>query len=265
MRTLLTAPVVVDGNANPNEDLAYPGTVATLGSDADGNQLTYSIVTPPNHGTLTMNAAGTFTYTPNADFSGADQFEFMANDGTDDSEAGTFFLNVNPVDDGLKLTMPSATTQVARNSTPVRIDPAATIADVDTAVNYANTQIRAVITAGNSNGDHQKGRVILTVQNQTSGAYTVEVIGSKIFYNGTRVGSYTGGIFGRALVVKFNTDATEAAVNAVMKQISMQASKKASSFVTTSGANSGIGIRLVNVTVSAGGQKASAVKVLSVI
>lgn len=63
-RTLLTAPVVVDGSGNPNEDLAFPGTVATLGSDAEDDPLTYEAVATPTHGTLTFNATGVFTYTP---------------------------------------------------------------------------------------------------------------------------------------------------------------------------------------------------------
>ena len=35
----------------------------------------------PGHGTLTLNADGTYTYTPDADFNGTDSFTYRAVDG----------------------------------------------------------------------------------------------------------------------------------------------------------------------------------------
>ncbi len=49
-------------------------------TDADGDALSYSIVTPPAHGTLT-GTAPRVTYTPNVGFTGSDSFSFKANDG----------------------------------------------------------------------------------------------------------------------------------------------------------------------------------------
>lgn len=270
-RTLLTAPTVIDGYGTPTEDQAYPGTVALLGSDADGNTLTYKVVSNVTHGTLTFSANGVFSYTSSLDYNGPDSFTFEANDGTDDSNVGTFFLTVNPVNDPLKLAFPSGVAQVPRNSSPVRIDPAAVVGDVDTPIDYANTQIRALISTGNSPGDTQKGRVILTVQNQEPGPFAVTVKGTNIYYNGSTspIATFSGGSLGRALVIKFRNTATLESVNAVLKQISLQASKKATSLAVT--ASSGgitvttFGSRLVDVTVSAGGQKVLATKQVSII
>ena len=36
----------------------------------------------PSHGTLTLNANGSFTYTPAANFNGSDSFTYRASDGT---------------------------------------------------------------------------------------------------------------------------------------------------------------------------------------
>lgn len=262
-RTLLTAPVVIDGSGNPNEDLAFPGTVATLGSDAEDDPLTYKAVATPTHGTLTFNATGVFSYTPSLNYSGPDSFTFVANDGTSDSNVGTYTLTVSPVDDGMKLVFPSGIPQVSRNSSPVRIDPAAIVADVDTAVDYANAQIRALISSGNTNGDYQKGRVGLKVLSQGDGPGLVNVVGTNIYYDGgvTPIATFTGGTLGRSLVIKFRSAATEQSVNAVLKQISLVASKKA----TSNTVNGQVGIRLVDVTVSAGGQKTLATKSVSVI
>src|SRR5207249_1830661 len=53
---------------------------AVLANDSDANQdpLTASLVTGPAHGTLALNPDGTFSYTPNANFSGQDAFTYRA-------------------------------------------------------------------------------------------------------------------------------------------------------------------------------------------
>jgi hypothetical protein len=48
-----------------------------------------------SHGTLTLNADGSFTYTPAAGYSGSDSFTYVANDGTVDSSIATVNLTIN--------------------------------------------------------------------------------------------------------------------------------------------------------------------------
>jgi len=63
-------------------------------TDADGNALTLSVVAPPAHGTLGAISGGSVTYTPAANYSGADQFTYKASDGKADSGAATAKLTV---------------------------------------------------------------------------------------------------------------------------------------------------------------------------
>ena len=56
-------------------------------SDADNDTLMAELVTLPTNGTATINADGTFTYTPNAGFFGFDEFTFRVTDGMDPSDA----------------------------------------------------------------------------------------------------------------------------------------------------------------------------------
>ncbi|PYQ77363.1 MAG: hypothetical protein DMG04_00635, partial [Acidobacteria bacterium] len=71
----------------------------TLGAtDVDGDTLTYAIVTPPAHGTLS-GTAPTVTYTPTANYNGPDTFTFKANDGTVDSNVATVSITVTAVND----------------------------------------------------------------------------------------------------------------------------------------------------------------------
>ena len=57
-------------------------TPGVLGNDTDRDSpsLTAQVVTGPAHGTLVLNANGSFTYTPNAGFFGADEFTYAARD-----------------------------------------------------------------------------------------------------------------------------------------------------------------------------------------
>jgi VCBS repeat-containing protein len=93
------APVAADDTATTNEDTPITIAVLTNDTDVDGDALTPSVVTGPAHGTLTANPDGTFTYTPDANYHGADSFTYKANDGTVDSNTATVNITVNSVND----------------------------------------------------------------------------------------------------------------------------------------------------------------------
>jgi hypothetical protein len=93
------APVAQDGAASGDEGTDIGGTL--VASDVDSALLTFGLVNQPANGTVVVNADGTFVYTPNANFSGADSFTFLANDGQANSNLATVALAVNPVANGL--------------------------------------------------------------------------------------------------------------------------------------------------------------------
>jgi len=68
-------------------------------TDVEGNPLTAILVAGPQHGTLSLDADGSFVYTPAADFHGADAFTYKVNDGFEDSNEATVTITVHPVDD----------------------------------------------------------------------------------------------------------------------------------------------------------------------
>ena len=74
-------------SGSTNEDTTLNGSVVC--TDAQANTLSYSVVTQPTHGTLTLNADGSFTYTPAANYNGPDSFTYKANDGSLDSNVAT--------------------------------------------------------------------------------------------------------------------------------------------------------------------------------
>src|SRR5207244_6335656 len=64
-----------------------------------GDTFSTVLVSGPTHGSLTLNASGSFTYTPAANYNGSDSFTYKANDGTTDSNVATVTLTINPVND----------------------------------------------------------------------------------------------------------------------------------------------------------------------
>ncbi len=96
------APVAVNDSFAATEDTplgaAAPGVLGG-DSDADGDVLTAAVVTGPAHGTLLLNANGSFTYTPAANYNGSDYFTYKVNDGQVDSNVATVTLTIAAVND----------------------------------------------------------------------------------------------------------------------------------------------------------------------
>jgi VCBS repeat-containing protein len=97
-----SAPVAGDDAFATDEDtpLSEPAPgVLVNDSDADLDPLTAVLETDVTNGILTLNADGSFTYTPNPDFNGVDSFTYRANDGLQDGNIATVTITVNPVND----------------------------------------------------------------------------------------------------------------------------------------------------------------------
>lgn len=84
------APLVVD---------AAEGVLAN-DFDLEGDVLTATLLNTAANGSLTLNADGSFSYTPDPDFVGVDQFTYQVNDGLGDSRPTTVTIlvgNAKPV------------------------------------------------------------------------------------------------------------------------------------------------------------------------
>ncbi|MEE8311746.1 MAG: tandem-95 repeat protein, partial [Candidatus Binatia bacterium] len=70
-------------------------------SDADGDALTFTLVSPPGKGRVTLiNAAtGIYAYTPDADVHGLDSFSFKVSDGQVNSNVATLTVVITPTND----------------------------------------------------------------------------------------------------------------------------------------------------------------------
>jgi hypothetical protein len=66
-------------------------------SDPEGDTFTAVLLAGPTNGTLTLNADGSFTYTPVAGFTGTDSFTYEAWDGSASSLSAQVTISVLPV------------------------------------------------------------------------------------------------------------------------------------------------------------------------
>jgi outer membrane protein OmpA-like peptidoglycan-associated protein len=92
-------PTAADDTATVVEDVAT--LIDLLGNDTglgDG-PIVVSVPTPPAHGTLTLEADNTVTYTPDPEYSGPDSFEYTVTDNDGQTSTATVSITVTGVDD----------------------------------------------------------------------------------------------------------------------------------------------------------------------
>ena len=120
------APVASTQSVNTEENVAADVTMSA--TDADGDPLTYSVVSAPSHGELS-GIPPDLTYTPNVNYFGSDSFTFKANDGTLDSNTATVSISVGFVNHQPEASAQSVTTN---ENTATAVTLSATDVDGDT-------------------------------------------------------------------------------------------------------------------------------------
>lgn len=63
------------------EDTAFSGQLPPA-VDPDGDPVTYALAGAASHGTVSINANGTYSYIPDSNFNGTDSFGYSVSDGT---------------------------------------------------------------------------------------------------------------------------------------------------------------------------------------
>ncbi|MCP4343941.1 MAG: DUF11 domain-containing protein [Desulfobacterales bacterium] len=129
---IITVIIVANDTYSTNEDTAL--TVAAdsgiLVNDT-GDSLAVSEFTEPSHGSLELNSDGSFTYTPEDDWNGADTFTYKAGDGVADSETASVEITVTAADDPPYVAKPLPDIKVHMNSDDVPTDLAGVFSDID--------------------------------------------------------------------------------------------------------------------------------------
>ncbi|WP_170865132.1 Ig-like domain-containing protein, partial [Roseovarius marisflavi] len=92
------APVAQDDSAVTAEDSNVQIAVLDNDSDVDGDALSVTQATA-QHGTVLINADGTLSYSPDADFNGTDTISYTVSDGLGGSDTAEVTVNVGAVND----------------------------------------------------------------------------------------------------------------------------------------------------------------------
>ncbi len=95
-------PGAADGSDSVDEDTVLTGSVSA--TDVDLDTLTYTVDTDVAHGVLVLNTDGSFSYTPGANFNGADSFTYTVSDGNGGTDTGIFSITVDAVADAAEAT-----------------------------------------------------------------------------------------------------------------------------------------------------------------
>jgi VCBS repeat-containing protein len=126
------APVAVAGSRSATEDTVATGTLTA--TDVDSNALTYSVVTQPVKGTVTLGANGAYTYTPGKDVNGSDSFTFRASDGALSSNTATVSVSIAAVNDAPFVVSPLPDQSTLAGSVFAYTFPGNAFTDVDSTV-----------------------------------------------------------------------------------------------------------------------------------
>jgi hypothetical protein len=86
--------VAEDGSIQAVEDEVFEGQLPNV--DLENQALTYQFVSNTTNGELTLDVNGTYTYTPNLDYWGADSFVYAVTNSNGGQTQGTITIDVKP-------------------------------------------------------------------------------------------------------------------------------------------------------------------------
>lgn len=208
------APTGADDSYSTTEDAALiiaAGGILANDADEDGDDLTAAVVTGPAHGTLTLNADGSFVYLPDPQFTGNDSFTYRASDGTTTGNLTTVMLTVNLENDS-PLVITSGGDRTVKGRKKIVVDTAVDVTDEDSPI-FSGGQLNAVIQSGAGTKDSLrfgKGGARKGFVTVKRGIVRVGQIA---------VGTMTGGLRGVPIHVALNSNATLVRVKAVAQSI----------------------------------------------
>jgi gliding motility-associated-like protein len=93
-----TPPLAIDDNYTTDIDIPVMDNILTNDTDPDGDILTANttLINNPTNGTVTLNADGTFTYTPNTGYTGVDMFTYEVCDPSETCDEAVVTITILP-------------------------------------------------------------------------------------------------------------------------------------------------------------------------
>lgn len=171
-------PIANDDSFIISEDTQLNNNVTTNDQNLFDLPITVSLVSNVSHGSLSLNADGTFTYMPNSEYFGSDNFSYKVTDGNDDAVTAYVDITVNFFNDAAPVAVDDNTS--TNEDTPVSIDILANDTDIDgyLTIDRLSTLIKKNPSHGSLVQDLVTGEYTYTPDNNYTGAddftYTVK-------------------------------------------------------------------------------------------
>ncbi len=124
------APIATDDSFSAIEDTLLTGDISAGDSDPDGDTISFQVLTGPSHGTLILQADGTFTYSPTRNYHGSDSFLYQVHDADGATSSATVSITVNSVND-LPTYDGKIMTQTSQDGETVNLDLSSHFADIE--------------------------------------------------------------------------------------------------------------------------------------
>ncbi|MCP1721331.1 retention module-containing protein [Pseudomonas citronellolis] len=135
------APVAKPDSASTQEDKPVTLNVLANDSDVDGDALSVTSAFASN-GSVTVNADGTLTYTPKANFSGSDSITYTISDGHGGTASSTVAVSVTPVAD----------VPLLNSGSIFALNPGATSISTTQGITQANLETETGLSSGALDG-----------------------------------------------------------------------------------------------------------------
>ncbi|WP_145302956.1 DNRLRE domain-containing protein [Crateriforma conspicua] len=168
---------------------------------------------------VTINADGTLLYQPGtlfddlySDESVVDTFSYTTTDGFGGSDTATVTVNINGFGEAPEIDLGTGPAYFGIGDSPVGIAPFADLVEIDDA-NVDGAVITVEITGGGVATD------ALAIRNEGTGLGQFGVSGGDITYEGTMIGSFTGGDGTNPLVITLNASANGAITERLLQTI----------------------------------------------
>lgn len=93
------APIATALSTSTQEDNSIVGDVSQYTTDSDSEIIVYGILTNPSFGNVTIQSNGSFSYAPNPNYFGSDQFIYYAADNFGMTDTSVVYIQISSVND----------------------------------------------------------------------------------------------------------------------------------------------------------------------